>query len=124
LSPVEVVDAALSRIDERRDLNAFMAVCADRARAEARAAEDAVMGDRPLPPLHGIPFSVKDLTNTEGVVTTQGSALFADHVPTSDAVSVARMRAAGAILIGKTTTPEFGHKPLTEGPFFGLTLNP
>jgi aspartyl-tRNA(Asn)/glutamyl-tRNA(Gln) amidotransferase subunit A len=124
LSPVDVVDAALARIDERRDLNAFMAVCADRARNEAKAAEAAVMAGQPLPPLHGIPFSVKDLTNTEGVTTTQGSALFADHVPTSDAVSVARMRAAGAILIGKTTTPEFGHKPLTEGPFFGLTLNP
>ncbi len=124
LSPVDAVDAALARIDERRDLNAFMAVCAERARKEARAAEAAVMAGRPLPPLHGVPFSVKDLTNTEGVVTTQGSALFAGHVPASDAVPVARMRAAGAILIGKTTTPEFGHKPLTEGPFFGLTLNP
>jgi aspartyl-tRNA(Asn)/glutamyl-tRNA(Gln) amidotransferase subunit A len=124
ISPVEAVDAALTRIDERRDLNAFMAVCADRARKEAKAAEAAVMAGEPLAPLHGIPFSVKDLTNTEGVTTTQGSALFAGHVPTSDAVSVARMRAAGAILVGKTTTPEFGHKPLTEGPFFGLTLNP
>src|SRR5262249_57697177 len=70
------------------------------------------------------PFSVKDLTNTEGVVTTQGSALFAKTVPSTDAVAVARARAAGAILIGKTTTPEFGHKPFTEGPFFGRTLNP
>jgi len=124
ISPVETVEAALARIEERRDLNAFMAVCADRARTEAKVAERLVATGRPLPPLHGIPFSVKDLTNTEGVTTTQGSALFADHVPTADAVSVARMRAAGAILIGKTTTPEFGHKPTTEGPFFGLTLNP
>ena len=124
ISPVEAVEAALARIEERRDLNAFMAVCADRARTEAKVAERLVATGRPLPPLHGIPFSVKDLTNTEGVTTTQGSALFADHVPTADAVSVARMRAAGAILIGKTTTPEFGHKPTTEGPFFGLTLNP
>lgn len=124
ISPVEGVDAALARIGERRDLNAFMAVCADRARKEARGAEAAVMKGEPLPPLHGVPFSVKDLTNTEGVATTQGSALFANHVPTEDAVSVARMRRAGAILIGKTTTPEFGHKPMTEGPFFGLTLNP
>jgi aspartyl-tRNA(Asn)/glutamyl-tRNA(Gln) amidotransferase subunit A len=124
ISPVEAVDAALARIDERCDLNAFMAVCADRARKEAKVAERLVATGGPLPPLHGIPFSVKDLTNTEGVTTTQGSALFADYVPTADAVSVARMRAAGAILIGKTTTPEFGHKPATEGPFFGLTLNP
>ena len=124
VSPVEAVDAALARIGERRDLNAFMAICADRARSEAKAAEVAAAAGDELPPLHGVPFSVKDLTNTEGVETTQGSALFAGHVPTADAVSVARMRSAGAILIGKTTTPEFGHKPTTEGPFFGLTLNP
>jgi aspartyl-tRNA(Asn)/glutamyl-tRNA(Gln) amidotransferase subunit A len=124
ISPVEAVDAALARIEERRDLNAFMAVCADRARSEAKAAERLLASGEPLPELLGIPFSVKDLTNTEGVATTQGSALFANQVPASDAVSVARMRAAGAILIGKTTTPEFGHKPATEGPFFGRTLNP
>ena len=124
ISPVEAVDAALARIEARRDLNAFMAVCADRARTEARAAEQRLAAGGPLPELLGIPFSVKDLTNTEGVATTQGSALFANHVPAADAVSVARMRAAGAILIGKTTTPEFGHKPACEGPFFGRTLNP
>ncbi|MBQ0820163.1 amidase [Microvirga sp. HBU67558] len=124
ISPVEAVEAALARIEERQELNAFMAICADRARAEARTAEAAVMSGAPLGPLHGIPFSVKDLTNTEGVATTQGSALFADTVPSADAVAVARARAAGAILIGKTTTPEFGHKPFTEGPFFGRTLNP
>ncbi len=124
VSPVEAVDAALARIEERRDLNAFMAICADRARAEARTAEAAIMNGVLLGPLHGVPFSVKDLTNTEGVATTQGCALFADSVPAADAVAVARARAAGAILIGKTTTPEFGHKPFTEGPFFGRTLNP
>ncbi|HWK46152.1 MAG TPA: amidase family protein [Stellaceae bacterium] len=124
ISPVDAVEAALGRIEERRDLNAFMAIPADRARAEARAAEAAVMSGAPLGPLHGIPFSVKDLTNTEGVATTQGSALFADTVPAADAIAVARARAAGAILIGKTTTPEFGHKPFTEGPLFGRTLNP
>jgi aspartyl-tRNA(Asn)/glutamyl-tRNA(Gln) amidotransferase subunit A len=124
ISPVEAVEAALARIEERQELNAFMAICADRARAEARTAEAAVMGGAPLGPLHGISFSVKDLTNTEGVATTQGCALFADSVPAADAVAVARARAAGAILIGKTTTPEFGHKPFTEGPFFGRTLNP
>ena len=75
ISPVEAVEAALARIEERRELNAFMAICADRARAEARRAETAVTSGAPLGPLHGIPFSVKDLTNTEGVVTTQGSGL-------------------------------------------------
>jgi aspartyl-tRNA(Asn)/glutamyl-tRNA(Gln) amidotransferase subunit A len=124
ISPVEAVDAALSRIEERKELNAFMAIPAERARAEARKAEEALASGAPLGPLHGIPFSVKDLTNTAGVATTQGTALFADTVPAIDAVAVARARAAGAILIGKTTTPEFGHKPFTEGPFFGRTLNP
>src|SRR5262245_31082736 len=124
ISPVEAVEAALARIAACRELNAFMAICAERARAEARQAEAALTGGAPLGPLHGIPFSVKDLTNTEGVATTQGCALFADAVPSADAVAVARARAAGAILIGKTTTPEFGHKPFTEGPFFGRTLNP
>jgi aspartyl-tRNA(Asn)/glutamyl-tRNA(Gln) amidotransferase subunit A len=124
ISSVDAVEAALARIEERAELNAFMAVCADRARAEAKAAEAKVMRGEPLGMLHGIPFSVKDLTNTEGVPTTQGSALFADTVPSADAVAVSRARAAGAILIGKTTTPEFGHKPFTEGPFFGRTLNP
>lgn len=124
ISPVEAVDAALARIEERAELNAFMAVCAERARAEAKAAEASVRRGESVGALHGLPFSVKDLTNTEEVVTTQGSALFAATVPLTDAVAVARARAAGAILIGKTTTPEFGHKPFTEGPFFGRTLNP
>jgi aspartyl-tRNA(Asn)/glutamyl-tRNA(Gln) amidotransferase subunit A len=124
ISPVEAVDAALTRMEARRDLNAFLAVPADRARAEARQAEAAVQRGDPLGPLHGVPFSAKDLINTEGVATTQGSALFAENIPSTDAVAVARARAAGAILIGKTTTPEFGHKPFTEGPFFGRTLNP
>lgn len=124
ISPIEAVEAALARIEERKELNAFMAIPAERARAEARRAEEALASGEPVGPLHGVPFSVKDLTNTEGVATTQGSALFAGTVPTADAVAVARARAAGAILIGKTTTPEFGHKPFTEGPFFGRTLNP
>ncbi|MDX3809519.1 amidase [Bosea thiooxidans] len=124
ISPVEAVEAALARIDEKAELNAFMAVSAERARTEAKAAEAKVMCGEPLGALHGIPFSVKDLTNTQGVATTQGSALFAANIPKTDAVAVARTRAAGAILIGKTTTPEFGHKPFTEGPFFGRTLNP
>ncbi len=124
ISPVEAVEAALARIEEKAELNAFLAVSAERARAEAKAAEAKVMRGEALGALHGIPFSVKDLTNTQGVATTQGSALFAGNIPKADAVAVARARAAGAILIGKTTTPEFGHKPFTEGPFFGRTLNP
>jgi aspartyl-tRNA(Asn)/glutamyl-tRNA(Gln) amidotransferase subunit A len=124
LSPVDAVRAALSRIEAGRELNAFITVTAEAALAEAHRAEAAVTAGGVVPPLHGVPFSVKDLTATAGVRTTMGSAIFADNVPTEDAVSVARAKQAGAILIGKTTTPEFGHKQLTEAPIFGRTLNP
>ncbi|MBU3732406.1 MAG: amidase [Beijerinckiaceae bacterium] len=124
VSPVEAVKAALDRIDQRSELNAFITVCSDRALKEAKIAEADIMSDKVLGPLHGLPFSVKDLTLTEGIRTTQGSSAFAENIPNADAIAVARARKAGAILIGKTTTPEFGHKPFTEGPLFGRTLNP
>ncbi|MBX6374630.1 MAG: amidase [Acetobacteraceae bacterium] len=125
LSPVELVEAVLAAAERSQPvLNAFVTIAAEQARAAARAAEDAVARGEPLGPLHGVPFSVKDLTNTAGLRTTMGSALFADNVPGEDAVPVARLRAAGAILIGKTTTPEFGHKPFTDSPLTGVTRNP
>ncbi|WP_274628161.1 amidase [Arvimicrobium flavum] len=124
VSPVELTEAVLQRIDDRSDLNAFITVTGDQALAEARAAEDRVMKSDELPPLHGVPYSVKDLVNTAGVRTTMGSRLFENNVPTSDAVSVARSKAAGAILVGKTTTPEFGHLQAATSPLFGRTLNP
>lgn len=123
-SPVEIVQAALARIEARRELNAFITVTADQALAAARRAEAAVMASEPLGPLHGIPYSVKDLTLTAGVRTTMGSAIHEDFVPKDDAVAVARAKAAGAILIGKTLTPEFGHKQVPTAPLFGRTLNP
>jgi aspartyl-tRNA(Asn)/glutamyl-tRNA(Gln) amidotransferase subunit A len=82
------------------------------------------MLDDLLPPLHGVPFAAKDLVNTAGVRTTFGSVAFEDNVPGADSVAVARLKAAGAILVGKTTTPEFGHKCFTDGPLFGRTANP
>src|SRR5690606_17335874 len=94
------------------------------ARAQARLAEEKVMSGADLPPLHGVPYSVTDLLNTAGVRTTMGSRLFEDNVPTADAVSVARSKAAGAILVGKTTTPEFGHLQAATSPLFGRTLTP
>lgn len=124
ISPVEATRAVLDRIEARADLNAFITVCADEALAEARAAEDAVMAGGQLGPLHGVPYSVKDLVNTRGVRTTMGSLVFKDNVPVEDAVSIARARAAGAILVGKTTTPEFGHLQAATAPIFGRTLNP
>jgi aspartyl-tRNA(Asn)/glutamyl-tRNA(Gln) amidotransferase subunit A len=125
LSPVEVVDAVLERIEALQPtVNAFITVTAAEARDAARGAEAAVMAGGRLGPLHGVPFSVKDLLFTKGVRTTMGSRIFADQVPAEDAVPVRRLREAGAILVGKTTTPEFGHKPLTDSPLFGATRNP
>ena len=125
ISPVAVIDAVLERIHALQPrVNAFITVTEGDARDAARRAEATVMAGETLGPLHGVPFSVKDLLLTKGVRTTMGSAIFADQVPTEDAVPVRRLREAGAILIGKTTTPEFGHKPLTDSPLFGATRNP
>src|SRR4051794_20085467 len=90
VSPVELVDAVLARIDSSQaSVNAFITVLYDAARAEAKAAEKAVMLGDDLGPLHGVPFSVKDLTYTAGVRTTMGSAIFENFVPSEDAVPVA-----------------------------------
>ena len=124
VSTVEVVEAALRRIDASQPiLNAFITVARDEALDDARKAEDSIVRGGDLGPLHGVPFSVKDLVNTRGVRTTMGSLIFEHNVPDRDAISVARLRAAGAIMIGKTTTPEFGHKPFTRAPLFGDTPN-
>jgi aspartyl-tRNA(Asn)/glutamyl-tRNA(Gln) amidotransferase subunit A len=125
VSPVEVVEAILARIERiNPELNAFCTVTAEEARDAAAAAEVAVMTGEPLGPLHGVPFSVKDLVFTRRVRTTGGSHLYSDHVPEEDAVAVERLKAAGAIMLGKTNTPEFGHKGVTDNPLFGITRNP
>ena len=124
-SPVEIVDLVLERIEKTQPtINAFITVCAETARAAAKEAETAVVRGDKLGPLHGVPFAVKDLVNTAGVRTTFGSWALAENVPASDSPAVARVKRAGAVLIGKTTTPEFGHKCFTEAPLFGRTANP
>lgn len=124
LSPVELVRAALARAEALQpELNCFITICGDEAMAAAREAERKVMAGEPLGLLHGIPVTVKDIVNTKGVKTTFGAVPFKDSVPTEDAVAVARLRSEGAILIGKTTTPEFGSKCLTDSPLFGRTRN-
>ncbi|MBX6742238.1 MAG: amidase [Acetobacteraceae bacterium] len=124
VSPVEVMRATLERAEASQPvLNAFITLCPEQAMAAARAAEAAVMRGDDLPPLHGVPLSVKDLVPTAGVRTTWGSRIFADHVPTQDAAVVTRLKSAGAILFGKTTTPEFGQQCLTQAPLFGRTRN-
>ncbi|HSC71989.1 MAG TPA: amidase [Candidatus Methylomirabilis sp.] len=125
VSPVEVVETILDRIERLNPrLNAYCTVTADAARREAVAAEAAVMRGDPLGPLHGIPVSVKDLVITRGVRTTFGSRIYERNVPEEDAPLVERLKAAGAIVMGKTTTPEFGWKGATDSPLFGISRNP
>jgi aspartyl-tRNA(Asn)/glutamyl-tRNA(Gln) amidotransferase subunit A len=124
LSPVELVQASLDRAEQLQPvLNCFITLCGEQALAQARQAEQAIMEGKPLGRLHGIPYTVKDLVHTAGVRTTFGTVLYKDNIPTEDAPSVARLKAEGAILIGKTTTPEFGSKPFTRSPLFGQTRN-
>ena len=125
LSPVDYVDAVLEAIEATQPtVNAFVTVTADAARKEARAAEQVVMDRKKLGPLHGIPVNIKDLFPTAGVLTTYGSAIHAKTIPAEDDVLVTRLKAAGAIMVGKSTTPEFGHNGHTTGPAFGMTRNP
>jgi aspartyl-tRNA(Asn)/glutamyl-tRNA(Gln) amidotransferase subunit A len=126
VSPVEILSAVLDRIDKVNPrLNAYVLVVADEARKDARAAERALgkKGAR-LGPLHGLPFSVKDLVITKNVTTTFGTPLFKDHVPTEDAPMVARMKTAGAVMLGKTNTPTFGWIGATHNLLHGVTRNP
>src|ERR1044072_2891040 len=124
ISPLEVTRALLARAERLQpELNCFITLCADEALAEAKSAERRIVSGDPVRMLEGIPFTVKDIVNTKGVRTTFGAIPFRDNVPDHDAVSVARLRAAGAILVGKTTTPGFGSKCLTDSPLFGRTRN-
>jgi aspartyl-tRNA(Asn)/glutamyl-tRNA(Gln) amidotransferase subunit A len=124
ISPPVAVEAALARIEARASLNAFVTVSADTARSEAVAAAERLSRGGDLPPLLGVPYSATDLIATAGLRTTAGSRLNSRNVPKEDAIAVARMKNAGAILIGKTATAEFGHKPFTDSPLQGRTLNP
>jgi aspartyl-tRNA(Asn)/glutamyl-tRNA(Gln) amidotransferase subunit A len=124
LSPVEVADATLRRIDRLNPgLNAFITVTHDRALEDARAAE-AAYGRGDAGSLAGVPISIKDLTPTKGIRTTRGSKLTADAVPEIDGVFVERTSASGAVMIGKTNTPEAGWKGETSNPLVGPTHNP
>ena len=126
LSPVEVTQAVLNRIERlNSQLNAFVTLTPQAAMREARRAERALMQrSASIGPLHGVPFSTKDLVTTKGIRTTFGTPLFADNIPTEDAPMVARLRAAGAIQLGKTNTPTFGWLGVTHNLLFGSTRNP
>lgn len=114
--------AAISSLDE--ELNAFVTVCADSALASADE-QDARLSNGELGgPLAGVPVAIKDLLSTEGIRTTFGSAHYADHIPAEDDVAVARLRAAGAIVVGKTNTSEFGYGAIPRNRLFPDTRNP
>ena len=125
ISPVELLEACIERIG-RVDpaVNAIAATCFERARLEARSAEAAALRGDPLGLLHGLPIGIKDLEETAGLLTTFGSPLYRHHVPERDSAMVARLRAAGAIVVGKTNTPEFGAGANTRNPVWGATGNP
>jgi aspartyl-tRNA(Asn)/glutamyl-tRNA(Gln) amidotransferase subunit A len=125
LSPVELTRAVLGRIERVNPaLNAFCTLVAEAALERAREAEAALMRGDALGPLHGIPFSIKDLAFTRGVRTMAGSHIFATRVPDADAPFVRRLKAAGGVMLGKTASPEFGWKALGDSPLTGITRNP
>lgn len=122
LSAREAVDAHLEQIArEDPELSAFVTVDAEGAR---RAADICDAAPAPLGPLHGVPVAIKDLTDTAGLTTTYGSVLFRDHVPAQDDLVVERLRRAGAVIIGKTNTPEFGFGAVCTNRLCGPTRNP
>ena len=115
VSSVELTELFYRRIEQiNPQLNAYLALCPDQALAAAQAADDAVRNGDALGPLHGIPISIKDLEMTKGVKTTLGSAIYRDRAPDIDSIVVERVKAAGAVILGKTNTPEFGQSGTTE----------
>jgi aspartyl-tRNA(Asn)/glutamyl-tRNA(Gln) amidotransferase subunit A len=124
ISPVEVVQVHLDRIaDVNPKVNAIVTM-ADGALDAAKKAEAAVKPEARLGPLHGVPFTVKDGIDTAGVLTQRGSPIFKGRVPDTDAIVVARLKAAGAILIAKTNPPEFSYSIETDNFLTGQTNNP
>jgi Asp-tRNA(Asn)/Glu-tRNA(Gln) amidotransferase A subunit family amidase len=122
---VDVVDEALQRIaDLDGDLNAFTVAFPDQARAAAQAADQQVAAGGPLPPLLGVPVSIKDHIWMAGAPATNGSVALQHFVPPEDCTAVARLRDAGAVIVGKTNNPEFCYRGYTDNKLYGLTRNP
>ena len=125
LSPVEVTEVMLARIERLNPrINAFLKVTADEARKQARSAETEIRAGEWRGPLHGVPVSVKDLFLTRGVETTGGSPIYRGFVPDFDSTVVARLKAAGAVLLGKTHLHELAYGITNENPYYGPCLNP
>ncbi len=125
VSPVEALEACISRIDTLNPkINAFCVTSFDRARQEAKAAEQAILRGEPGGLLRGLPIGIKDLEETEGVLTTYGSPLYRANIPARDNELVQRLRGAGAVMVGKTNVPEMGAGANTRNPVWGATGNP
>src|ERR1700749_83599 len=125
LSPVELLDACLARIAAVNPaVNAVVTLDEQGARAAAKAAEAEIARGEDRGPLHGLPVLIKDTQDTKGMRSTYGSPILADNVPVAAQASVARLRAAGAIIFGKTNTPEWAAGANTRNPVFGATGNP
>jgi amidase len=125
ISAYELIDAHLRRIEQvDPQINAVVQLDAERALDAARGADAALLRGSPLGTLHGVPFTVKDNFETEGIVTAIGVAERASTVPTSDATAVIRLKAAGAILLGKTNCPPWGGGSDTDNEVYGRTNNP
>jgi Asp-tRNA(Asn)/Glu-tRNA(Gln) amidotransferase A subunit family amidase len=125
LAPSELLASCIARIETvDHAVNAMVARDFDRAGVAAKAADAAVARGDELPPLHGLPIGIKDLQETEGLRTTFGSAIYRDHIPAADERLVAAVREAGAIVVGKTNTPEFGAGANTRNAVYGATGNP
>ncbi len=125
LSPVELTDALLARAEALQPkLFAFLTLDVDGARAAARGAESAVLRGEELGSLHGLPVTIKDLEQTAGLRTTSGSKFFEHFVPEVDGAVAGRVRAAGAIILGKTNTPHMGHKDMSDNLLMAASRNP
>ena len=125
LAPTELLASCIARIEAvDHAVNAMVARDFDRARAAAKQADAAVARGEALPPLHGLPIGIKDLQETEGLRTTHGSPIYRDYIPAADERLIAAVRQAGAIVIGKTNTPEFGAGANTRNAVYGATGNP
>src|SRR3954452_10227859 len=125
LSPVELMTALLARIEALNPrVNAFAYLAADAAMAAAKRAEAALMKDERIGRLHGVPVTIKDLAITKDMPTQMGSHIFKGYQPTEDTAIVPRLQAEGAIVVGKTTTSEFGWTGVSHSPLTGITHNP
>ena len=125
ISPVEVIDAVLARMEKLEPhLHAFCTPTPDLARAEAKRIEQSIIRGDTMGPLAGVPVSIKDLIFTKGIRTASGSVAYRDFVPDEDDIVVERLKASGAIILGKTNVTEFGYSPASHNPVFETTRNP